>query len=198
LLIKNRKSAYRTITDIPENFEQKYCKISSKIINFRTSVLFGTKAMLQLEEEELNLLSLKSYIDSRDDDIKNYVFSKFSYYSFVDGDKLLLKEVYPFFFFKFISLRSEFYVKFKLYKGEIIQQRKNNIYFGRKNDSLEYYDFNGFSDSDLLLNILGSVDSSNHRNELVSRRQLLQKTAEPFIKKIVSITVSNNSLVICC
>ncbi|MEM7714668.1 MAG: hypothetical protein AAF349_14020 [Cyanobacteria bacterium P01_A01_bin.68] len=174
---------------------EKYPEVRGRIIAFNMAVKFDRSVELSLSAEDINILYSEAHLEYSKRPVKYKGFEELKYFD-IQSNEIIISEISPFLYFTSNdSLISKRAVKFNLENGKIIEYRKFISRFNQDIDSSEYQLVDKTFSSGMIHFILGSQTSDN-RNSFQSVRCKIGKEASPIIKKLQSIKVRNNQLIL--
>lgn len=184
---------------IPSEIKQinadKYPEVRGRVIAFNTAVRFDRSEKLVLSAEDINILYVEIYLEYLSGPIKNKILQGFKYVD-IQNNEIIISEILPFFFFSSNSpLMVQEAVKFVVENGKLIEYSRIIKTFYKNIENSEYNPNKTYFSSDIIHFILASqtIDS---RKSLQSMRQRIGKEANPIIKKLKSIQVRDNKLIL--
>jgi hypothetical protein len=174
---------------------EKYQEVRGRVIAFKTSILFDKSVELVLTSDDINALYRELYLEYSKRPIKDKVFQRFSYFDIQD-DEVIICEIFPFLFFPFNnSLTSKKNMKFTVQNGQIVQYRKFISMLNKMVYNSEYKLVPKKFSSGMINFILG-FKTPDFQNSLELILEQIPTEASSTIKKLKSIRVINNKLIL--
>ena len=173
---------------------EKYQEVRGRVIAFKTSILFNKSAKLVLFADDINTLYLEFYLQYLKRPTKYKAFERVKCFDIQD-DKFFMSEISSFLFFPFNnSLSDKEEIKFTLENGKLVEHRKVIKLFNKNIYNSEYEIVPENFSSGIIHYIIASKNLDD-QNSLKSINEII-KEANPIIKKIKSIRVTNNKLIL--
>lgn len=182
-------------TEIKQIDFEKYPEVRGRVIYFNTAVRFDRSVELVLSAEDINILYSQVHLEYSKRPVKYKVFEGLNYF-YIENNEIIISEISSFIYFPSNNpLLSKQAVKFDIENGKIVEYRKFISTFNQNIDNSEYKLVNKTFSSGLIHFILGS-QTIDRRKSLQSMRGKIGKEANPIIKKLKSIRVRDNKLIL--
>ncbi len=173
---------------------EKYPEVRGRVIAFNTAVRFDRSVELVLSAEDINVLYAEVNLEYLRRPVKYKAFEALNCFD-IQNNEIIISEISTFLFFTSNNpLLSQRAVKFEIENGQLVEYRRFISSFNKNIDNSEYKPSQkGFS-SGMIHFILGSktLDSNNSLRSL----NQIRKEANPIIKKLKSIRVIDNKLIL--
>ncbi|BAY87395.1 hypothetical protein NIES267_69170 [Calothrix parasitica NIES-267] len=174
---------------------EKYPEVRGRVIAFNMAVKFDRSVELALSAEDINILYSEAHLEYSKRPVKYKGFTELKYFD-IQNNEITVSEISPFLYFTSNDpLLSKRAVKFNLENGKIIEYRKFISTFNQDIDNSEYQLVDKTFSSGMIHFILGS-QTSDSRKSFQSIRSKIGKEANPIIKKLKSIKVRDNKLIL--
>ncbi len=175
--------------------EEKYYEVMSRIIDFRTKILFSVDAEIILSASDINATFKFHYDNYSSRTLKDKAFDVLYFFDVEEGE-IIMYEASLFLIFGFRPLFVKKKLKFELINGEIHEFKKTINFFGSEIKSDKYVLVKNEFSTSLIYRILTSPESNSvdscKKSTIASSRVI----AEPLIKKIKLIRISDKNLIL--
>lgn len=182
-------------TEIKQIDFEKYPEVRGRVIYFNTAVRFDRSVELVLSAEDINILYSQVHLEYSKRPVKYKVFEGLNYFD-IENNEIILSEISSFLYFTSNDpLVSKQAVQFNIKNGQLVEYRRFISTFNKNINNSEYQLVKEKFSSGLIHFILGSQTIDN-RKSLQLMRQRIIKEANSIIKKLKSIRVRDNKLIL--
>ncbi|MEL7246176.1 MAG: hypothetical protein AAGM40_28150 [Cyanobacteria bacterium J06573_2] len=174
---------------------EKYPDVRGRVIAFNMAAKFDRSVELVLSAEDINILYSEVYLEYLKRPVKYKVFAELKCFD-IQNNEIIVSKISPFFYFTSNKpLLSQRAIQLDIENGQIIEYRKCITIFNQEIENSEYQLVEKPFSSSLIRFILGS-QTIDGRKSLQSMRSKVGKEANPIIKKLKSIRVRDNKLIL--
>jgi hypothetical protein len=176
---------------------EKYQEVRGRVLAFKTSVLFDKNAELVLTASDINALHLEVYLEYLKEAIINKSGSGVKCFDIQD-DEVIMEEIFSFFVFKFKKhLYIQKGIKFILQDGKVYESHRLISHFNKIISRSNHTPVEDYVSSNIIDFILGSKTEGICTQKLLeSKRTTNRKEANTTVRKLKSIRVRNNKLIL--
>lgn len=172
---------------------EKYPEVRGRVIAFNTAVRFDRSVELVLSANDINILHAEVYREYSTRLVKYKVFESLECFD-IQNNEIIISEISPFLYFPSNNpLVSKRAVKFSMENGKLVEYRK---FISAFNKNIEHYEYQFVEEkfSSSMIHFIIGWQTTDSRS-LKSLNQTI-KEANPLIKKLKSIRVRDNKLVL--
>ena len=174
---------------------EKYPEVRGRVIAFNMAAKFDRSVELVLSAEDINILYSLVHLEYSKRPVKYKSFEGVNYFD-IQNNEIIVSEISPFFYFTSNKpLLSQRAIKFHIENGKIVEYRRFISTYNQEIENSEYQLVEKPFSSSLIHFILGS-QTIDYRKSLQSMRSKVGKEASPIIKKLKSIRVRDNQLIL--